>query len=253
VTDVQVVGLTGIPEITARSDLAAEIVQALRRQALQPDAADVLVVAQKVVSKAEGRSVDLRTVSPGAEALELAAAVAKDPRLVQVILSESRRVIRRAPGTLIVETRHGFICANAGVDHSNVDAPHHVLRLPLDPDASARRLREALRLALDVAPAVVISDSHGRAWRLGSVGVAIGAAGLEPLLDLRGRADRHGRPLVVSTAGRVDEIAAAAGLVMGEAAEGIPCALVRGVEWTPASPGAGAVGIQRPEERNLFR
>jgi coenzyme F420-0:L-glutamate ligase/coenzyme F420-1:gamma-L-glutamate ligase len=222
------------------------------RQGLAWADGDVLVLAQKVVSKAEGRLVDLVGVIPSAEAERLAAIVDKDPRLVAVILSESRAVLRAALGVLVVETHHGFVCANAGVDRSNVGPEGDVVvLLPADPDASAARLLAALDATTGVRGAVIINDSHGRAWREGTVGVAIGAAGIQALADLRGQPDLFGRPLEVTRVGLVDELAAAASLVMGQAADGIPAVLVRGAVFE-SGPG-GARAIQRPVERDLFR
>jgi coenzyme F420-0:L-glutamate ligase/coenzyme F420-1:gamma-L-glutamate ligase len=217
---------------------------------LAAQADDVLVVAQKVVSKAEGRAVVLARVEPTPEAAALAGVVAKDPRLVQVVLDEAVRVVRAVNGVLIVETRHGLVCANGGVDQSNTP-PGTALRLPVDPDRSAAEIRAGLARHGGTAPAVIVSDSHGRAWRVGTVGIAIGAAGLDALLDLRGQRDLYGRVLEATIAGRADELAAAAILVMGEGAEGTPAALVRGARFRTAGAGAGA--LRRSSERDLFR
>jgi coenzyme F420-0:L-glutamate ligase/coenzyme F420-1:gamma-L-glutamate ligase len=244
--------LTGLPAVEAGDDLAALLLGALRRAGLTLADGDVLVVAQKVVSKAEGRFVDLATVVASPEAARLAGVTGKDPRLVQVILDQSRAVLRAAPGVLIVETRHGFVCANAGVDQSNVGrGPGWVTLLPADPDASARRLRAALERATGARLAVVVNDSHGRPWRQGVLGLAIGAAGLAAVDDLRGRLDLFGRPLTATTVGVVDALAAAAGLVMGQADEGVPAVLVRGAQVPPGDE--GAVAVQRPRAEDLFR
>ncbi len=202
---------------------------------------DVLVVAQKIVSKAEGRRVHLPDVLPSARAQELAGQTGKDPRLVEVILGESAEVLRVRPGLLVVEHRLGFVCANAGVDQSNVaGSDDWALLLPADPDASARRMRDAIQAATGVFVAVIVSDSHGRAWRFGTVGVAIGVAGLHP-----------GRPLQNTEVGTADEIAAAAGLAMGQAGEGTPAVLVRGATFMA---GEGQMGeILRPRAGDLFR
>jgi coenzyme F420-0:L-glutamate ligase/coenzyme F420-1:gamma-L-glutamate ligase len=232
-------------------DLGALLVAGLQALGLDPRSEDVLVVAQKVVSKAEGREIALDSVTAGAAAEELAARVGKDPRLVEIVMGESRRVVRAAPGVLVVETNHGFVCANAGVDHSNTPAGT-VLRLPVDPDASAAGLREAIEAATGARPAVVIADSHGRAWRLGTVGVAIGAAGVDPLWDLRGERDLYGRELEATVTGRIDELAAAATMAMGEAAEGTPAALVRGAVFSRKRPD-GAAALRRPPDQDLFR
>jgi coenzyme F420-0:L-glutamate ligase/coenzyme F420-1:gamma-L-glutamate ligase len=221
---------------------------------VSPRERDVLVVAQKVVSKAEGRYVDLRTVRPSPRAIELAREVQKDPRLVEVILSESRRVVRNRPGVLIVEHRLGFVMANAGVDRSNVGRPgndERVLLLPLDPDASAAGLRQRLASHFGTDIAVVVNDSFGRPWRRGAVGVALGAAGIPALLDLRGRPDLYGRALEVTVSGFADEIASAASLVMGQADEAMPAVVVRGLAWS--APPSEAATIIRPPHEDLFR
>ena len=247
----ELIAVPGIPMVQAGDDLAALIADGLARADLVTRPGDVLVVAQKVVSKAEGRMVDLASVTPSPRAIALAEEVQKDPRLVEVILSESVRVVRARPGLLIVEHRLGFVMANAGVDRSNVAPPQdgaeeRVLLLPRDPDASAEALRERLGLP------GVINDSFGRAWRRGTVGVAIGAAGLPALLDLRGRPDLFGRRLEVSITGFADEIAAAASLVMGQGAEARPVVLVRGLEWDGAPP-SRATDLVRPAAEDLFR
>jgi coenzyme F420-0:L-glutamate ligase/coenzyme F420-1:gamma-L-glutamate ligase len=214
----------------------------------------VLVLAQKSVSKAEGRMADLATVKPSARAIALAVDVDKDPRLVEVILSESVRVVRARRNVLIVEHRLGFIMANAGVDQSNVgpvDGAQRVLLLPEYPDRSAAVLRRGLAAATGIDLAVVINDSFGRAWRRGTAGVAIGVAGLPALIDLRGRPDLFGRTLEVSVIGFADEIAAAASLVMGQADEAAPVVLVRGLRW--AAPESTAASLIRPSSEDLFR
>lgn len=247
---IQIEALTGIGEIRAGDDLAAVFASAIRAPLR---AADVLVVAQKAVSKAEGRLVRLADVEVGAEAAELARAIGKDPRLVQLILSESTAVVRTAPNVLIVRHRLGFVMANAGIDQSNVEGGEGeaALLLPLDPNGSAAALREGLRARLGVAPAVIVSDSFGRPWRVGTVNVAIGAAGLPSLVDLRGQPDRFGRVLRASEVALADAVAAAAGLAMGEAAEGRPAVLVRGLAWT--APERDASALIRPAEQDLFR
>lgn len=246
--------LPGIPLVQPGDDLTVLIVAAMARASLSPRERDVLVVAQKVVSKSEGRHVDLSTVRPSARAIELAREVQKDPRLVEVILSESRRVVRQRPGVLIVEHRLGFVMANAGVDRSNVagtGTDERALLLPLDPDASAAGLRQRLSSHFGTDIAVVINDSFGRPWRRGAVGVALGAAGIPALLDLRGKPDLYGRALEVTISAFADEIASAASLIMGQADEAVPAVLVRGLGWSaPASP---AVSIVRPADEDLFR
>ncbi|HVC58961.1 MAG TPA: coenzyme F420-0:L-glutamate ligase [Acetobacteraceae bacterium] len=215
---------------------------------------DVLVVAQKVVSKAEGRGIDLATVVPSPRAVALAGDVGKDPRLVEVILGESIRVVRSRPNLLIMQHRLGFVMANAGVDHSNVapvDGVDRALLLPVDPDGSAERLRAALAARFGVRLGVIISDSFGRPWRRGTAGVAIGAAGLPSLIDLRGHPDLFGRTLEVTIIGYADEIAAAASLLQGQAAEAQPVVIVRGLTWT--APDAPVNELVRPPEEDLFR
>ena len=237
--------LPGLPLVQAGDDLAALLAEALLRADLSPRPGDVLALAQKVVSKAEGRSVPLASVAPSAEARRLAAETGKDPRLIELILAESVRVVRARPNLVIVEHRLGFVMANAGIDQSNLGQEDHALLLPVDPDASAARLSARLGLA------VVITDSFGRAWRRGTVGIAIGAAGLPALLDLRGRLDLFGRALQVSMTGFADEIAAAAGLVMGQGAEAWPAVLLRGLAWD--APPAPAAALLRTAEEDLFR
>ena len=243
-----------IPLVRPGDDLAALIIAACERSALAPVDGDVVVVAQKVVSKAEGRYVDLAAVRPSARAQELAAQVSKEARLVEVILQESRRVVRHRPGVLIVEHRLGFVMANAGVDHSNVDpqmGAEPVLLLPRDPDASAAALCDRLAAHFHKQLAVVITDSFGRAWRRGTVGVALGAAGLPSLLDLRGKPDMFGHALRVTQTGFADEIAGAASLVMGQADEARPVVLLRGLAWAGAD--APAATLIRAADEDLFR
>ena len=253
-TRLQLVALPGIPLVKPGDDLTAHIAGGLAAAGETLKSGDVLVVAQKIVSKAEDRYVDLAQVTPSARARELAAETEKDPRFVELILSESKHVIRHRVGTVIVEHRLGFVLANAGIDNSNVEpenAAERVLLLPLDPDASCERLRSALRARLGAEVAVIINDSVGRAWRVGTVGIALGAAGLASLLDLRGRRDLFGRPLAVTQVGLGDELAAAASVLQGEADEGMPVVLVRGLE--PESEAADGAALLRPEADDLFR
>jgi coenzyme F420-0:L-glutamate ligase / coenzyme F420-1:gamma-L-glutamate ligase len=253
-TSLEVIALQGLPLIRAGDDLVELVASALRLNSVTPRAGDVLVVAQKIVSKAEGRIIDLATVEPSAKSRALAAEVDKDPRLVDVILSESVRVVRAGRGVLIVEHRLGFIMANAGVDQSNVgpaDGSTRVLPLPENPDRSAEALRRGLNAASGVDVAVVINDSFGRPWRQGTAGVAIGVAGLPALIDLRGRSDLFGRKLEVSVIGFADEVAAAASLVMGQADEAAPVVLVRGLRWS--APESTAATIVRSPNEDLFR
>jgi coenzyme F420-0:L-glutamate ligase/coenzyme F420-1:gamma-L-glutamate ligase len=214
---------------------------------------DVVVVAHKVVSKAEGRVRELAQVEPGDEARELAARLGRDPRHVQVVLDEAVEVVRYQRA-LVCRTRHGFVCANAGVDASNAGGPGRVVLLPADPDGSARRLRARLRQLTDTAPAVVVSDSFGRAWRHGQSEVAIGCAGLSPLDDWRGRADSHGRELVATWVAVADEAAATADLARGGKDSGEPVVVVCGLErFVTADDGPGAASLVRPVEEDLFR
>jgi coenzyme F420-0:L-glutamate ligase / coenzyme F420-1:gamma-L-glutamate ligase len=253
-TSLEVIALTGLPLIKAGDDLVEMIAASLKQNGVEPQAHDVLIVAQKIVSKAEGRMVDLATIKPSARAIALATEVDKDPRLVEVILSESVRVVRARRNVLIVEHRLGFIMANAGVDQSNVgpaDGAQRALLLPENPDRSAETLRRGLAAATGINLAVVINDSFGRAWRQGTAGVAIGAAGLPVLIDLRGRPDLFGRKLEVSVIGFADEIAAAASLVMGQSDEAAPVVLIRGLRWS--APESTAASLIRPSNEDLFR
>ena len=243
-----------MPEVHAGASLAALIVAALERNACRLQADDVLVIAQKIVSKAEGRLVALDAVQPSARALELAQAADKDPRLMELVLRESREVMRVKPGVVIVEHRLGFVMANAGVDQSNLednDAAPSALLLPHDPDASAQRLRSEIASACGVDIGIVINDSFGRAWRNGVTGIAIGVAGVPALVDLRGRSDRVGRELKVTQIAAADELAAAASLIMGQADEGLPVVLVRGFPYRPRV--SSITELLRPREQDLFR
>src|SRR5215470_3026985 len=248
-----IIPLSGIKLVEPGDDLGAIAANALAANGLAPGNGDVLVVAQKIVSKSEGRYVDVATIEPSPRAIALAAKVDKDPRFVEVVLSESKRVVRHRPGLLIMEHRLGFVMANAGIDHSNVSSTdgERVLLLPEDPDGSARALREHLVRVFAKEIAVIISDSFGRAWRKGTVGVALGAAGLPALIDMRGRPDLFGRALQVTETGFADEIAAAAGLLMGQADEAVPMVLVRGLIWSALEVTAAA--LVRPAEHDLFR
>lgn len=240
--------LPDIPEVRAGDDLAALLLAAAGMLA----DGDVLVVSHKVVSKAEGRTVALDDIEPGGHAIVLAAAHAKDPRLVEVILRESSEIVRSRPGVLICRTRHGFVCANAGVDASNAGAHGEVVLLPEDPDASARGLRARLRELAGVAPAIVVTDSFGRAWRVGQADVAIGIAGLAPLEDWRGRTDGAGRPLAATVIAVADEAAAAADLTRGKDTRE-PAVLVRGLErHVTAGDGPGAAALVRARPEDLF-
>lgn len=250
----ELLAIEGLPVVKPGDDLARLAIEALERSHLPLLPNDVIVVAQKIVSKAEGRMVVLADVTPSTRAGELAREVDKDPRLVELILSETKRIVRSGPNVLIVEHRLGFVMANAGVDQSNVgaqDGVERALLLPRDPDASAEALRAALSARFDVRLGVVVNDSFGRAWRLGTVGVALGVAGLPALKDLRGRPDLLGRPLHVSISAFADEIAAAASLLMGQGDEGRPMVVVRGLDWHEPPSGIGAM-LRSPKE-DLFR
>jgi coenzyme F420-0:L-glutamate ligase/coenzyme F420-1:gamma-L-glutamate ligase len=248
------VALVGVPEIARGDDLADIVVDACAASGERLGDGDVVVLAQKIVSKAEGRMVRLADVRPSPRAAMLAAAVGKDARLVELILSESQRVLRAERGILIVVHRLGIVLANAGIDQSNV-APgagdEIALLLPADPDGTCARVREALRERSGASVGIVVNDSLGRAWRQGTVGTALGASGLPALLDLRGTPDRHGRVLRATEIGLADEIASAASAVMGQAAEGRPIVLFRGLPYASA-PGRAA-DLVRPPEQDLFR
>ncbi len=253
--------LTAIPDLPLvgpGDDLAAILIDGLARAGIAPAARDVLVVAQKVVSKAENRYRDLGAVTPSNRARDLARAVDKDPRLVEVILSESEEVVAHKPGVLVVAHRLGFVLANAGIDRSNVGSEagpkadaERVLLLPEDPDASAAALKARLDAHFKTELAVIVSDSLGRAWRNGVTGIALGAAGLPALRDMIGRKDLFGRTLDVTQTGFADDIAAAAALLMGQADEGLPAVLLRGLTWR--EPASGARALLRPKDEDLFR
>ena len=249
-----VTALVGMPTVTAGDDLAGLVLDAAAASAVEFRDGDVLVVAQKIVSKAEGRRVVLRDVTPSLRAAKLAAKAGKDPRVAELILRESRDVLRCVPGVIIVEHRLGLVMANAGIDASNVDGPEGddaVLLLPADPDRSAASLREAVRARTGADIGVVINDSFGRAWRLGTVGTAIGASGLPALADLRGQPDRAGRRLQSTELAIADEVAAAGSLLMGQAAEGRPAVHLRGLPYR-LREGRGS-DLVRPPHMDLFR
>lgn len=247
--ELRIVPIRGLPEVEAGADLGALLVDAIRRDSLAVEAGDVLVVTQKVVSKAEGRLVRLADVEPSSATALWAAEARKDPRLIELALREAVRVVRMERGVLVTETAHGLVCANSGVDSSNVKAGFATL-LPADPDASARRMRAALGAAFGVPIAVIVSDTFGRPWREGQTNVAIGVAGLRPLLDLRGTTDAHGHRLQTTIIAVADELASAAELVMGKTS-GVPAALVKGARY---ETGEGeARELQRPPEHDLFR
>jgi coenzyme F420-0:L-glutamate ligase/coenzyme F420-1:gamma-L-glutamate ligase len=241
--------IPGIPEIRKGQNLGRLIALAARRAGIVLEAGDILVVAQKIISKAEGRIVALSTVKPSPRALALAKKLSGDPRLMEVILRESKRVVR-SERVLIVETHHGFVCANAGVDHSNVAGRDCVTLLPKSPDRSARQLAAALRKQTGKRVAVIISDTFGRPWRLGLINVAIGAAGVPAMIDLRGKRDSHRKLLRATVVAVADELAAAGGLLMGKAA-GTPVVVIRGYRCRFVQDPASR--IIRPAEEDLFR
>ncbi|HQY92179.1 coenzyme F420-0:L-glutamate ligase [Caldilinea sp.] len=254
-TSMQLFAVAGLPSIQPGDDVASLIVARLAAagEALHPG--DILVIAQKIISKAEGRLVRLADVQPSALALELSATVGKDPRVIQVVLDDSNEVLRVRRGLLVVEQRSGWVCANAGVDRSNVqadDAGEHLALLPADADASADALRARLAALTGVTPAVIINDSHGRAWRIGTVGTAIGCAGLPPIWNQRGLHDLFGYELVSSEECIADELAAAASLLMGQSDEARPVVVIRGYV-PPSLPPAPARAIQRPASHDAFR
>lgn len=248
-----VTGVEDVPLVRPGDDLASLLIAAMESGNMRPSAGDVVVVAQKIVSKAEGRFLDLSTLDPSAEARELARKTDKDPRQVEAILRESNEVVRSRPGVIVVEHRLGLVLANAGIDRSNVDgadAGDTVLLLPEDPDASAARLKQRFDEAWTTDVGVIVADSVGRAWRMGTVGIAIGIAGVAALDDRRGQPDMFGRPLEVTVTGHADAIAAAAVLVMGETTERTPAALVSGVA---RGEGATARAMLRPRQEDMFR
>jgi len=224
---IAILGITGIPEVAPGDDLARLILEGCAATEVQPKEGDVLVVTQKIVSKAEGRLVDLRDVEPSALATQYAEAWGKDPRHVEVVLRESKRIVRMDRGLIISETYHGFVCANAGVDASNVPGAEIVSLLPEDPDASAARIREEMQARTGVDVPVIISDSFGRAWRNGIINIAVGVSGLQPLIDYRGQYDQNGYLLSATIIAVADEIASAAELAMGKL-DACPVAVVRG-------------------------
>jgi len=253
-TQITLTAVPNIPDVQPGDDAAGLILAALGGAGLTLQNGDILAVAQKIISKAEGRLVDLANVLPSARAVEVAAQVEKDPRLVELILAESDEISRMRPGVLVVRHKLGFTSANAGIDRSNVgaaDGEERVLLLPIDPDATAQRIRQAIcdRLGVDVG--VIITDSHGRPFRLGTVGVAIGSAGIPALWDRRGEKDRYGYELQHTDVGVADEIAAAAGLLMGQAGEGLPVVLLHGLKLPPSK--GKASDLVRPKELDLYR
>jgi coenzyme F420-0:L-glutamate ligase/coenzyme F420-1:gamma-L-glutamate ligase len=250
VPQVSAIPVLGLPEIVVDDDLGALIVGRCEATGIELLDGDLVVVAQKVVSKAEGAIRVIAYQVPSPEAIELAGTLGKDPRIVQIVLDQSRRVVRAVPGVLIVETVHGFICANAGVDQSNIELDGVVTILPVDSDRSAREIRDRLRELTGCEVGVLVSDTFNRPWREGSTNVAIGVAGFDPLRDLRGSNDDFDREMTTSTVSLADEVASTAQLVLGESGR-VPVALVRGVDWIPGEYSADR--LLRPAERDLFR
>jgi coenzyme F420-0:L-glutamate ligase/coenzyme F420-1:gamma-L-glutamate ligase len=248
---VSLVGVPGVPMIQPGDDLPALVVDAFSRAGLEPQTGDVVVVTSKVVSKAEGRIVDLRTVVPSARALELARVTEKDPQLVELVLRESTDVVRAVPNTLLVRHRLGFMSANGAIDRSNADGEHTALLMPIDPDASASNIKAALDAEFGADVGVLVTDTHGRPFRRGNIGVAVGVAGFEAVVDMVGTRDLFGRELKATVIALADEIAAAAALVSGETSEGLPVVLVRGVTTRPGDTGSSELLF--PAERDLFR
>jgi coenzyme F420-0:L-glutamate ligase / coenzyme F420-1:gamma-L-glutamate ligase len=248
-TELHIIGVPGMPEVEAGDSLPALIVAGVRAAGIEVASGDVFIVAQKVVSKAEGRAVNLAEIEPGEVARDWAARYDKDPRAVEVVLRESKRIVRMERGVLIAETHHGFVCANAGVDASNVE-PDTVTLLPEDADRSARDIQAELEGRFNARIAVIVSDTFGRPWREGITNVAIGIAGIAPLIDYRGQIDSHGRPMKVTVIAIADELASAAELVMQKTA-GVPVVIIRGFNYTARA--ASVRELIRPAEIDLFR
>ena len=247
----------GIPLVHSGDDLVAFILQSLQQTSIKLEDGDILVIAQKIVSKSEGRYVRLADVKPSERAFQLAAETEKDPRLMELILSESREIVRYRSSVIVAENRQGVVLANAGIDRSNVEkdgGKEQVLLLPLDPDASAANIRKQLQRKTNRNLAVIINDSLGRAWRNGTTGTALGVSGLPALLNLRGHPDLFGEPLQTSEEAIADELSAAASLLQGQAGEGRPVILIRGYDFSGiATQNTGTFGLIRPKEKDLFR
>ncbi len=249
---VEIIPVTGLPEIKEGDALAHLILNALEADGVKIQDRDILVLAQKIISKAEGRVLDLKSIEPSREALEIANRDGRDPRLVEAVLGESNEIVAASERALIVEHRSGAVCAHAGIDRSNLrGGKDEVLLLPRDADLSARELHQEMKSAANAFVPVLIADTQGRAFRRGVVGVAIGCAGLEPLVDLRGEKDRSGRMLEITILAHADEIAAAASLVMGQDKQGVPAVLIRGLDYHEGN--APARSLYRKKEEDLFR
>ena len=249
--EIRVIGVEDMPEAVEGDDLAAQIMDACRGQGTPIESGDVLVVTQKIVSKAEGRVVPISSVEPSPLALAISEGHRRDPRHTELILRESRRIVRMDEGVIISETHHGFNCANAGIDASNIPGEGTVALLPVDPDASARRILEAIKQRLGVDIAVIISDTFGRPWRTAAVNVAIGVAGLNPLMSYVGQEDSHGNMMYTTVIAVADELAATAELVTGKVL-GVPVAIIKGYEYEPMAD-ASHEALIRSREKDLFR
>ena len=249
--EIRIIGLQGMPEIQPGDDLAARIMDAAQGQGIPIQSGDVIVVTQKIVSKAEGRVVHLGDIQPSPLALAISEGHRRDPRHTELVLRESKRIVRMDRGVIISETHHGFNCANAGIDASNIPGADTLALLPVDPDASARRIRRAIKGRLGVEVAVLISDTFGRPWRSAAVNVAIGVAGFNPLLSYVGQPDAHGKTLHTTVIAVADELAAAAELVTGKVL-GVPVAIIKGYPYQPMED-ASTRALIRPPEKDLFR
>ena len=249
--EVRVIGIQGIPEIKPGDDLAGQLIDAAQGQGTPIEAGDVVVVTQKVVSKAEGRVISFENIEPSPLAVTITEGYRRDPRHTEVILRESERIVRMDRGVIIAETRHGFICANAGIDASNIPGSDTVCLLPVDSDASARGIRDAIKTRLGVEVAVIVSDTFGRPWRNGAANVAIGVAGFDPMLSYVGLEDSHGNLMHTTEIAVADELAATAELVTGKV-EGVPVTIIRGYAYVPMED-ASIRRLIRTGDRDLFR
>ncbi|MEM3437080.1 MAG: coenzyme F420-0:L-glutamate ligase [Nitrososphaerales archaeon] len=248
-SEIRIIGIEGIPEVNPGNDIASLIANSIQKQGIKIIDKDIIVVTHKIVSKAEGRLIDLKKIKPSDFALKISKYGKKDPRMIEVILREAKRIVRMKKGVIIAETRHGFVCANAGVDKSNVKGKDIVSLLPINPDKSAQLIKDGIKRKLKVDVAVIISDTFGRPWREGQTNVAIGVAGLEPILDYRGKKDNYGYTLKATAIAIADELASAAELVMGKLRK-IPIAIIRGYKY---NEGKGSIkSLIRPRSRDLF-
>tara|TARA_B100000315_G_scaffold151980_1_gene140798 strand:+ start:1844 stop:2602 length:759 start_codon:yes stop_codon:yes gene_type:complete len=249
--EVRVIGVEGMPEIGPGDSLAGLLMDAAQRQGTPIESGDVVVVTQKIVSKAEGRVMSVEGVEPSALALTITEGHRRDPRHTELILRESRRIVRMDRGVIISETHHGFICANAGIDASNIPGSDTVCLLPVDPDASARGMRDAIKARMGFDVAVIVSDTFGRPWRNGAANVAIGVAGFDPMLSYVGREDSHGNMMYTTVIAAADELAAAAELVTGKV-DGVPVSIIKGYRYEPLED-ASLQALIRPPDKDLFR